>query len=332
MIVRRVVAVQLIVGMGALVVVHMGMSMGVRVGHHRAVGLDVAVLVGMGVHMWSVRRVAMNTARCLRMRAVVMRAVGVAMMVMVVGVMVVAGMAMVAVIVAAPTGRAMLVIMIVGVMMIVVVTGPMGMTGVVMVMVMVMVMPVSVAFLLRETVVMVVAAALIVGPALRPERTHDRLYPAAEPAHHVGKDVVVLYEDRRRCDFGRRVAVADVPGDTGQRQRIVRRHLQQPLLRRPHRHQTVVFQHQRIAVVQHSRLAEIEQERQASVACQHHPPPVTPGMVKGHAVGDADGFSRALAQNGNGSQHGHSAFFKSRQERRGGRGPRIGRDNAQNRK
>ena len=65
-------------------------------------------------------------------------------------------------------------------------------------------------------VAVVVAAGVVVGAALGAERALDRRRRAALAADHLGKHVVVLDPDRVGADLGRRVPVADVPGDPHQ--------------------------------------------------------------------------------------------------------------------
>src|SRR5215211_944091 len=59
----------------------------------------------------------------------------------------------------------------------------------------------------------VVIAIVLVGAALGLEGARRRGRRAALAAHHFGEHMVVLDIDRVRRDLGRRMPVADVPGD-----------------------------------------------------------------------------------------------------------------------
>ena len=93
----------------------------------------------------------------------------------------------------------------------------------VMVVVMMPVMAVGVAG------VVAIGVVVVVGAALRLEGAHHGLHGAALAAHHLGQDMVVLDIDRVGGDLGRRVPVADMPGDAHQPQRVLGLDLQQAL-------------------------------------------------------------------------------------------------------
>ena len=262
--VRRVVGVQPVVMVRPVGVVGMRMGVGVSVGRHRPVRFDVGMGVNVLVRVGPVRWGGPSSPG-MGMR------LGVGM--------------------GAPMG------VTVGMPVVVVVV-------VVMVMVMVtMIVPAVAPLVFGEAVVMVVAAAVVVGAALGAEGTHDRLDDAAEATHHVGENVVVLDEDRALGDLGRGVAIADVPGDAGERERIGRLDREQPLGRRLHLDEAAILQHQRVAVVEHDRLAEIEQERESALGAEHHAAAVPAGMVEGDAVDDLFPVDLAVAEDGSGTQH-----------------------------
>jgi hypothetical protein len=118
----------------------------------------------------------------------------------------------------------------------------------------------SMAVLVGMAVAAVVMAAIVVvGAALGLERALHERRGAALAAHHLGEHVVILNVDRIGGDLGRRVAVADVPGDPHQAERVLGPHLQQRLRRRLHLDEASVLELQRVAVVLCRRLVEIEQ-------------------------------------------------------------------------
>lgn len=270
MAVRRVVRVQPVVMVRPIGVVGMGMGVAVSVGRHRPVRFDVGMGVNMLVGMGPVRRGGPSSPG-MGVRLGVGMGVPMSMAVrMAVGM------------------PAMIVVVVVMVMVMVMMT---------------MIVPAVARLVFGEAVVVVMAAAVVVGAALGAERPHHRLDGAAEAAHHVGENVVVLDEDRALGDLGRGVAVADVPGDAGERERIGRLDREQPLGRRLHLDEAAVLQHQRVAVVEHDRLAEIEQEREAAFGAEHHAAPVPAGMVEGDAVDDLFPVDLAVAEDGSGTQH-----------------------------
>jgi hypothetical protein len=60
------------------------------------------------------------------------------------------------------------------------------------------------------------------------------------------------------------MAVAEMPGDAGQRQRVSRTDLRQRLGRRNHFNDAPVLESQTIAAAQHRRFREVEQEFEAA--------------------------------------------------------------------
>lgn len=282
MTVRRVVGVQPVVMVRPVGVVGMRMGVAVSVGRHRPVRFDVGMDVHMLVRVGPVRRD--RSAPGLRMSVGMAMGMGMGM-----------GMAM-TMAVAVPT-----VIMVVVMMPV-----AMGVAVVVVVMVVTVIVVMTVGmgrFVLGEAVVVVVAAAMVVGAALGAEGAHHRLHGTAEAAHHVGENVVVLDEDRGLGDLGRGMAVADVPGDAGERERIGRLDREKPLGRRLHLDEAAVLQHQRVAVVEHDGLAEIEQEGEPAFGAENDATPVPAGMVEGDAVDDLFAVDLAVAEDGSGTQH-----------------------------
>lgn len=274
MTVRRVVGVQPVVMVRPVGVVGMRMGVAVSVGRHRPVRFDVGMDVHMLVRVGPVRRD--RFAPSLRM------SVGMAM-----------GM-----------GMAMTVAVLTAIMGMVMMPVAMGVAVVVVVMVMVVAVIVGTGrFVLGKAVVVVMTAAMVVGAALGAEGAHHRLHGTAEAAHHVGENVVVLDEDRGFGDLGRGVAVADVPGDAGERERIGRLDREKPLGRGLHLDEAAVLQHQGIAVVEHDGLAEIEQEGEPALGAENDATPVPAGMVEGDTVDDLLAVDLAVAEDGSGTQH-----------------------------
>ena len=83
---------------------------------------------------------------------------------------------------------------------------------------------------------------LAVGAALGVERALHAAHLGTEALGHVGDDVVLADVDDARTDLGSEVAVAEVPGDAGERVRVSACDLQQPLRRGLDGYDTAVLQ------------------------------------------------------------------------------------------
>jgi hypothetical protein len=139
----------------------------------------------------------------------------------------------------------------------------MGMTVTIMVMVIV-------AVAVMIVVVMIGLASrpggVDIGAAYRIERRLERDGPSAEAANHrldhaVAADAKALGEE-----FGRQMAVAEMPGETRQDGRVGGADFGQRLRRRDDFDDAPVVEPQAVAGAQHRRFLEIEQERQAAHA------------------------------------------------------------------
>ncbi len=149
----------------------------------------------------------------------------------------------------------------------------------------------------------VVAAVVLVGAALGAERAPDGRRRAALAAHHLGQDVVVLDPDRVGADLGRRVPVADVPGDPHQAQRVLGPDLEERLGRRPHLHEAPVLEPDGIAVGKRRRLVEVEEEVEPALPFQRHSAPVAALMIEDDRVGDTIQLHGSFADDGGGAEH-----------------------------
>lgn len=203
---------------------------------------------------------------------------------------------MVVVIMAAAAGGAVGVLVRMRVIMIMAVAG-MGMTMVVAVLMAMIVMMVAVVIMAAIGVVMVVGAALGL------ERPLDLAHRAALAADHLGQHMVVLDIDRVRRDLGRGVAIADMPGDTRQSQRVLGGDLDQLLCRRLDQDERTVLELDGVAVVQRGRLVEIEQDVLPAIALQRDAAAVAVLMVEGQRLDDPVLLDRGLADDGDGALH-----------------------------
>ena len=128
-----------------------------------------------------------------------------------------------------------------------------------------------------------------IGAAFGIERRLDLDDPRAQPLHHRLDDVIAANAQALRHDLCRQMAVAEMPGDPNQMQRIGAADLEQRLGGRHHLDQPSVFQHQRIAAAQRDGVFQIEQEFQPARARHRHPPPVPVVEI------EHDGIGRGIA-------------------------------------
>lgn len=152
-------------------------------------------------------------------------------------------------------------------------------------------------------VIMGVSMVVVVGAALGLEGALHRRHRTALPAHHLGQDVVVLDVDRVGGDLGRGMAVADMPGDTHQPQRVLGADLQQALRCGLDLDKAPVLQLYRIAIGQHRGLVEIEQDIEPAIGLEGKAAAIAVVMVEGERVDDALGPNGGLANDGGGAKH-----------------------------
>jgi hypothetical protein len=86
-------------------------------------------------------------------------------------------------------------------------------------------------------------------------------------------------------DLRRQVAVAEMPGDPHQMERIGASDFDQRLGSSDHLDQAAVLQHQCVAAAQRDGVFEIEQEFEPTRAGHRHPPPVPVVEIKHDGVG-----------------------------------------------
>jgi hypothetical protein len=80
------------------------------------------------------------------------------------------------------------------------------------------------------------------------------------------------------------MAVAEMPGDANEMQRVLAANFRQRLCRRYHFDQPAILEHQRIAAAQSRRILEIEQEFKTAGACHRHSAPVAIVEVENDGV------------------------------------------------
>lgn len=192
--------------------------------------------------------------------------------------------------------------------------------GVAVIMRVVVVMIVVVIMIVTMRVAMLVAvlmAAMRVAMAMRTarngaaarggERRLDETdLGAAQLLHHLHQHVIVADSERAAGELGGGVAVAELPGDAGERLAVGETELGQPLRPGGDGDVAAVLQKQRVAGAERRRLGEVELEFQAALAAQHDAPAAALVVVEHDGI---DGRNRpgAGGNDGGGAQH-HGAF------------------------
>jgi hypothetical protein len=156
----------------------------------------------------------------------------------------------------------------------------------------------------RVIVPRVIVPGMVIGAALGLEGTHHLCDRAALAADHLGQNVVMFDVERVSGDLGRRMSVADMPGQPHQPQRVLGAHLKQFLLRCADRDQPAILELQAIALAENAGLVEIEQHVEAADGAQHCAAALAALMVKDHGVGNLVGPDGRLADDGSGAEHG----------------------------
>lgn len=170
-----------------------------------------------------------------------------------------------------------------------------------MVIVTVVIMPAAAGVIMG--VIVAVSMVVVVGAALGLEGALHRRHRTALPAHHLGQDVVVLDVDRVGGDLGRGMAVADMPGDAHQPQRVLGADLQQALRCGLDLDKAPVLQLHGVAISQHRGLVEIEQDIEPAIGLEGKAAAIAVVMVEGERVDDALGPDGGLANDGGGAKH-----------------------------
>ena len=124
-----------------------------------------------------------------------------------------------------------------------------------------------------------------IGAALGIERRLDLDDARAQSLHHRLDDVVPADAQAFWHDLGRQMAVAEMPGDANQMQRIGAPDLDQGLGGRDHLDQPPVLQHQRVAATQRHGVFQIEQEFEPARPRHRHPPPVPVVEIEHDGIG-----------------------------------------------
>lgn len=145
---------------------------------------------------------------------------------------------------------------------------------------------------------------IVIGALLRAEGAHNGFGGAALAPDHLGQHMIISDIDGVGGDLGRGMAIADMPGDSHQPQRIFGGDFQQLFGRSLDDHKPSVLQFYRIAVIHFRDLVEIKQEIEPAITFQCHAPPVAVLVVQRDAVDDLVSLDGRLADDRCGTQHG----------------------------
>lgn len=137
-----------------------------------------------------------------------------------------------------------------------------------------MIVPVVVIVVMIMTVIVPLHGAVTVGSALRIEGIGDVTDVGAELHQHVLDHMILADSQPVPADFGRQMAVAEMPGDPHQMERIPRGDLQQPLGLSLDDHEPPVLQLQGVPLLHHLRFRQVEEEDGLPHAAHHEAPPM----------------------------------------------------------
>lgn len=148
----------------------------------------------------------------------------------------------------------------------------------------VFVMMIMIVIVLMTVIMMVMAVimrrVLMIGALFGAESALHFDGFRTKTAHHFDEHVIGCDIDRFLRHFRRHMAIAEMPSDLHQPERVFGRDLDQifRLCRDPH--ELAVFELQGIAVFEHGGIAEIEQEFRAAICLHGHAPAMAVLMIE----------------------------------------------------
>ena len=156
------------------------------------------------------------------------------------------------------------------------------------------VMTVVMTVIMRGMIVAAMAVPVIVfrmrmgggiGAALGIERRLDLDDAGTKPGHHRLDDMIAPDAQALRHDLGRQMAVAEMPGDPHQMERVGATDFDQRLGSGDHLDQAAVLQHQRVTAAECYGIFQVEQEFQPARAGHRHPPPMPVVEIQYDGIG-----------------------------------------------
>lgn len=183
---------------------------------------------------------------------------------------------------------------------------------VVMVMAVIMMVRVLVVVIMggmRVRVAMRMAVAMAgIGTAHWIEGGNDLFHLGIQPVQHGLDDVVAQNQDTIRRDGRCEMAIADMPGELGEMERIAAPDGVERLLGRRDLDDAAALDRQRIAGCQHDRLREVDQDLPAVIRLDHAPAQVTFIMLENGAAEDRLGRLEGVRRSPDGYCFQHAAL------------------------
>ena len=124
-----------------------------------------------------------------------------------------------------------------------------------------------------------------IGAAFRVERRFDRDNRGAESPRHVLDDMIAPDAQALGQQFGRQMAVAEMPGDAHQRGQVGAADLGERLGRGDNLDDAAILQRETVAGAQHHRFGQIEQESEAAHASHRDATAIAFVVVEDDRVG-----------------------------------------------
>ncbi len=178
---------------------------------------------------------------------------------------------------------------------------PMGVGMRVMTVIVMMVVAMIMVVMMTVIVVMIMAVMMVgvlvrmavamagIGAAHRVEGGHDLLDFGIEPVEHGLDDMVAQDQDAVRRDGRGQMAVADMPGELGEMERVPPADGIERLLGGRDLDGAAALDRERVAGSQHDRLREIDQDLPAVIRFDHAPPQMALVMLEDGAAEDGLG-------------------------------------------
>jgi hypothetical protein len=124
-----------------------------------------------------------------------------------------------------------------------------------------------------------------IGAALRVEGGLDRGHFRAEPARHILDHMIAPDAQALGQEFGRQVAIAEMPGDAHERRRVGAADFSELFGRGDDFDDAPVLELEPVAGAQHHRLGQVEQEGEAANARHRNAAPVALVVIEDDGVG-----------------------------------------------
>jgi hypothetical protein len=154
------------------------------------------------------------------------------------------------------------------------------------------------------------------------ERRFKRNEPGPEALGHRLDDGIAADAQRLRQEFGRQMAITEMPSDAHQRQRVGRPDFRQRLGGRDHFDNAFVLEPQTVAATQHRGFPEVEQEFEAADPGHDEAPAIAVVEIEHHSVGrrasplaGGDDFVSAQHHRLSAAQKGHVGQGSLRSDR-----------------